>query len=302
MTRPSKARIQASFAKAAATYDSAAALQRAVCHRLLTGLSPARGGMLPSGLRDAATQDAAAGSSARPSGNSWARSAADLTETRPTAHGDARPLRRWLDAGCGTGYALPLLQAHYPDAQAIALDLAPPMLQRIATPCCRLAGDLEHLPLADASLDLYWSSLAVQWCDLGRSLGEAHRVLTPGGRLALATLGPATFHELRAAFSAIDPHRHTLSFHKAAEVAEAARKAGFTTVDVQDCRETVHYPDLRSLLRAVKAVGANQVGDGRRSSLLGRSAFARLEAAYETRRSAAGLPLTYDVITLHCLR
>src|SRR5574343_1377583 len=82
---------------------------------------------------------------------------------------DALPplaVARLLDAGCGTGYALPLLCRHFPQAQAIALDLSPAMLRQIAAPSYRIAGDLEHLPLIDASIDLYWSSLAVQWCEL----------------------------------------------------------------------------------------------------------------------------------------
>ena len=66
-----------------------------------------------------------------------------------------------------------------------------------------LAGDLEQLPLADASLDLYWSSLAIQWCDPLAVFREARRVLRPDGRLAVSTLGPATFHELREAFTAV---------------------------------------------------------------------------------------------------
>lgn len=206
---------------------------------------------------------------------------------------------RLLDAGCGTGYAQSLLQARFPAAQALALDLSPAMLDRIAAPCCRLAGDLEHLPLADASLDLYWSSLAVQWCELALALREARRTLKPGGRLALASLGPATFHELRHAFAGVDEYRHTLSFHSPDEIRQIALASGFAAVDVQKSTEIAHYPDFKSLLKAVKAVGANQVGAGQRRSLMSRTAFARAEVAGETLRTPAGLPLTYDVITLY---
>lgn len=203
-----------------------------------------------------------------------------------------------LDAGCGTGYALPLLQARYPQAALFALDFSPGMLARVTFPCRRLAGDLEHLPLADASLDLYWSSLAVQWCELPRVLAEARRVLRPAGQLAIASLGPATFHELRAAFADVDEHRHTLTFHSPDEIAALAGAAGFAAVDVRQAAKTAHYPTFTALLKAVKAIGANQVGEGRRTAVLSRSAFARAEAACEARRTPAGLPLTYDVITL----
>ena len=203
-----------------------------------------------------------------------------------------------LDAGCGTGYALALLQRQFPAATPLALDLSPAMLGQISATCCKLAGDLEHLPLADASIDLYWSSLAVQWCELPKALQEARRVLRPSGQLAIASLGPATFHELRLAFAEVDDYQHTLGFHTPAEIEAMAQNAGFTAVNVQNSTEIAHYPDFKSLLRAVKAIGANQIGDGKRTSLMSRSAFSRAEAACENLRSAAGLPLTYDVITL----
>jgi len=205
---------------------------------------------------------------------------------------------RILDAGCGTGYALGLLQRQFPVATTLALDFSPAMLQQITAACSRLAGDLEHLPLADASIDLYWSSLAVQWCELPKAMQEARRVLRPGGRLAIASLGPATFHELRLAFAEVDDYRHTLGFHTPAEIEVMAQNAGFAAVDVQNSTEIAHYADFKTLLRAVKAIGANQIGDGKRTSLMSRSAFSRAEAACEKLRTPAGLPLTYDVITL----
>lgn len=207
--------------------------------------------------------------------------------------------RRWLDAGCGTGYALPLLRAHYPQAQAIALDLAPAMLQQAGGQWPRIAADIEHLPLRSASIDLYWSSLTVQWCELPRVLAEARRVLRPSGRLAVATLGEDTFHELRAAFSRVDPHRHTIAFHNAGEVADMAVTADLSPQQLHRHQEIRYFTDLKSLLRSVKTVGANQLGHGRRTGLLSRQAFARAEVAYESLRTPRGLPLTYDVIELH---
>lgn len=253
MSQPAKARVRQSFERAAASYDSAAAIQRGICDDLLAGLPD----MLPGCV---------------------------------------------LDAGCGTGYALPALARRFPGAKLLGLDLSTAMLARVAAPCERLAGDLEHLPLAAASIDLYWSSLAVQWCELPAVLHEARRCLAPGGRMALATLGPGTFRELRHAFAGIDTHRHTLAFHDAETVAALADAAGLSAVDASRQERTAFYADFKSLLRAVKAVGANQLGAGRRTALLGRTAFARAEAAYGELRTPSGLPLTYEVITLYAQR
>lgn len=205
---------------------------------------------------------------------------------------------RVLDAGCGTGYAVAPLRARFPAADILALDLSSAMLARCPPACTRLAGDLENLPLADASLDLYWSSLAVQWCELAAVLREAARCLRPGGQLAIATLAPGTFAELRHAFSGIDGHAHTLAFHAADAVLAIAGAAGFSDAVIETRHEQAFYPDFIRLLKAVKAVGANQLGDGRRTSLLSRDAFARAEAACERLRQPAGLPLTYDVVFL----
>ena len=120
---------------------------------------------------------------------------------------------RVLDAGCGTGYALPGLRRRFPAAELLALDFAPAMLRRhpagLARPLC---ADLEHLPLADGCLDAIWSSYALQWCAPGRAFPELARGLRPGGQLWIATLGPGTLAELRDAFRQVDDAEHVLPF------------------------------------------------------------------------------------------
>ena len=49
----------------------------------------------------------------------------------------------------------------------------------------------------------------------------------------------------------------------------------------------IHYPDLKTLLRAVKAIGAHNVGEGGRSGMMGRAAWQHVEAAYERFRHPA---------------
>lgn len=202
-----------------------------------------------------------------------------------------------LDAGCGTGFGAQLLQQAYPSAQLLRLDFAAAMLAH-AAPGAPLCADLEALPLRAASVDLYWSSMALQWCDLGAALGEAARVLRPGGVLALSTLGPQTFAEIGAAFAQVDAaHPHTLAFQNPQAVQAQAQQAGLQVLGVQRQRHSAWYPQLRTLLRAIKGVGAHTV-PGRRHGLLGRHAWARIEAAYEALRTSQGLPAHYDVITL----
>lgn len=212
-------------------------------------------------------------------------------------HPCTRAPQRLLDAGCGTGHALSLLHAAHPGAEVLALDFAPAMLGCVRGHA-RVCADLEHLPLAEACIDAVWSSLALQWCAPNRALGELMRVLRPGGVAWIATLGPHTLHELREAFRAIDDAAHVIDFHPPEHWAAAAAAAGLKVCASSRSTHAAHAPDLRTLLRDIKAVGAHTV-EQRRRQPLGRQAWQRLEARYEHWRQADGrLPATYDVILM----
>jgi malonyl-CoA O-methyltransferase len=210
----------------------------------------------------------------------------------------AEPLpERILDAGCGTGYALGLLSRRRPDARIVAADFAPAMVT--AAMSDRVPGicaDIEALPFADASFDLYWSSLAFQWCDLDRALREAARVLAPGGRLAVSSLAPGTLAELGAAFAGTDRHRHVLDFAPGERLASACAEAGLSAPRLERKTLRFHHDSLAALLRELKALGANQVGAGRRRGLMGRQTWHTMQDHYEARREGAGLPVTFEVV------
>ncbi|MCP5159091.1 MAG: malonyl-ACP O-methyltransferase BioC [Gammaproteobacteria bacterium] len=205
-----------------------------------------------------------------------------------------------LEAGCGTGYGARWLQRCWPYAELTLVDFAPGMLMasKIHCPQARpVCADIEALPFANQRFDLYWSSLAWQWNDPERCLVEAGRVLRPGGMLAVATLGTDNFPELRHAFAEIDAYSHVLSI-PTPERLLASCQAGGWAMNVWQ-RQTVrrYYPDLRLLLRRVKAVGAREV-EQRRPAPFGRAAWQAVTARYEQLREPWGLPLTYDVVWL----
>lgn len=90
-----------------------------------------------------------------------------------------------LDAGCGTGYGVQWLEQRWPFAELSLVDFAPGMLLASHTrrsQAWRVCADIEALPFVGGEFDLYWSSLAWQWNDLGRCLTEAGRVLKPEDR------------------------------------------------------------------------------------------------------------------------
>jgi len=219
-----------------------------------------------------------------------------LAEFKPVAQGP----QRILDAGCGTGYGARLLRGRWPETRLTGVDFAPAMLDLARHHShANCAADIEALPFADSAFDLWWSSLSIQWCDAGRVFAEAARVLAPGGQLAVSSLGPETFVELRQAFSGVDRHRHTLEFSNPDHLAGALAQAGFKNIRLIRETHAVYYPDLKTLLRAVKAIGAQNVGEGGRSGMMGRIAWQRVETAYEHFREKDGLPASYDVILIY---
>lgn len=206
-----------------------------------------------------------------------------------------------LDAGCGTGFASEALRQR--SAQVIGLDLAPAMAALAAQRGeCGIVADIENLPLRDASMGTYWSSLAWQWCAAERAAREAARVLKPGGRLQIATLGPNTLAELRDCFAALDQAEHVRQFQPPAAIHAALLAAGFSAIRHQRHTCSGHAPDLASLLRDIRGVGAHTLGDSRRRGMLGRHAWQRLCDAYETHREPAGLPARYDVLLFEATR
>jgi len=211
-------------------------------------------------------------------------------------------VRRVLDAGCGIGQSLPGLLALFPQSQCIALDFSSAMLVQAACAACAsplVCADIERLPLADASIDFYWSSLAFQWCSPETTLREVFRVLSPDGVARIATLGPRTLHELRTAFGAVDDGVHVIDFIPMEHWLEVSKTAGLT---VQfHSHETLFdsATDLRTLLGNIKAIGARTVTSQQRRQTLGRKGWQVLQSAYEAfRRPDGTLPATYDLILL----
>jgi ubiquinone/menaquinone biosynthesis C-methylase UbiE len=122
-----------------------------------------------------------------------------------------RPGGRALDAGCGTGRALPLLRALVgPAGTVVGLDLTPEMLREAVSLGRGKAGplveaDSGQLPLRDGGFDaVFAAGLVHHLPDPVAGLRELARVTGPGGRLALfhpvgrATLAARRGHGLRA--------------------------------------------------------------------------------------------------------
>jgi ubiquinone/menaquinone biosynthesis C-methylase UbiE len=153
-----------------------------------------------------------------------------------------------LDLGSGAGLDV-LLSARrvLPAGHAYGVDMTDEMLavarknqdKAAVTNATFLKGTIEDLPLPDASVDVVISNCVINLAaDKRAVLREAHRVLVPGGRLAvadmvaLAELPPEVKRSLDDWAGCI---AGTISIE---EYTDALRGAGFRDVDVEVLRET----------------------------------------------------------------
>lgn len=230
---------------------------------------------------------------------------------------------RVLDAGCGAGEDLALLQKSYPAAQIIGVDASAAMLQAAKgpAPAARplnqllsrlmpaktgvdlLSGDFGNLPLGPNSVDLVWSNLALHWHPQpDTAFAEWRRVLRVEGLLMFSNFGPDTFKELRTAFAAMDETPHALPFVDMHDFGDQLVEAGFSTPVMDMEQITVTYNTAEALLADVRALGGNPLAT-RRRGLIGRDAWNKLLAALEAQRRPDGkLGLTFEVIYGHAFR
>ncbi len=133
-----------------------------------------------------------------------------------------------VDIGCGPGGAA--REAARRGARVTGVDPAPVML-RLARTLGRDAniewteGTAENVPVPDGSATVWWSLATVHhWQDVGKGLGEAHRVLAPNGRLL------AVERRVRAGATGLASHGWTQQ--QAESFAAQCRTAGFAEVTV----------------------------------------------------------------------
>ena len=261
-----KGRVRASFNRAANTYDAAAVLQKLVRDEMLSRL--------------------------------------DLVKIKPKA---------MLDAGCGTGHGSFGLQKRFRNAQVYSLDIALGMLQKtraqrpflhkILGKNSLVCADIEHLPIASASMGLVWSNLALQWCnDLDGAFSEAARVLQPNALFMFSTFGPDTLKELRTATNEINlgnGHTHISRFIDMHDIGDALIRAGFSAPALDVEHYTLTYDDVKSVMKDLKNIGAHNATQGRARGLQGKGFLQNLTQQYEQFRSQGKLPATFEVIYGH---
>jgi malonyl-CoA O-methyltransferase len=172
-----------------------------------------------------------------------------------------------------------LLQ-RYRGAGLVALDLAPAMLKatRARRPWLRrldaVCADAAALPLADQSVDLVFSNLMLQWCN---EPDRCIRGVPPGAAAGRA----AAVQHLRAGHTQGAACRlargrrthHVSRFIDMHDLGDALVRAGLGEPVMDMELVTLTYPDVRSLMRDLKTMGAHNATAGRSRGLTGRRAW-----------------------------
>ncbi len=116
---------------------------------------------------------------------------------------------RLLDVACGSGFAARMAAER--GAVVTGIDITPELLaiarERVPTADFRHGG-MDALPFADDAFDVVTGFSAFQFADdADRAVGEAARVVTPGGLIAAATFAEPDRNESTALHLALEPLR-----------------------------------------------------------------------------------------------
>lgn len=152
---------------------------------------------------------------------------------------------RVLDVACGTGIIARLALNDVGNKGTVTgMDINPGMLAvaRSITkdlPIDWLKASAEKMPFSDESFDIVICQLGLQFMEnRAKALQEIHRVLVPGGRLALNVPGPAG-----KPFAILAENLKRYISPKAKEFVDQV----FVLNDIGEIRELIHGPGFRNV-------------------------------------------------------
>lgn len=167
--------------------------------------------------------------------------------------------QRIIDLGCGTGRHTLTLRERFPDAHILALDCSAAMLEQSRRRRGRwrprfdlTQADYDALPLAQASVDLIFANMALQWgASLANLLMGLRRIMRPDGMLLASLPGPDTLTELKKAGACMDIGQTT----HAQELGDWLFNAGFQEPVLDTDWLATSHSGMNTLLEDLSALG-----------------------------------------------
>jgi ubiquinone/menaquinone biosynthesis C-methylase UbiE len=157
---------------------------------------------------------------------------------------------RVADIACGTGILADRIERDLHPAEVYGVDMSEGMLNQArarSTTVQWLRGPAEQLPFEDGTLDAVVTTWAFHFFDQPAALREFHRVLSPGGLVAVSTLSARQPLLQRPATSRWKPAHQPSS----EEMRRLFEGAGFTV----DEQHRVRRPPLTRIILDVLTIG-----------------------------------------------
>jgi len=182
-----------------------------------------------------------------------------------------QPGERVLDVACGTGVvAREVAKISGHEARITGVDFSPGMLAVAEQEATRdgvsaewRQADACELPFEDASFDVILCQQGLQFVpDKGMAVREMHRVLAPGGRVAISVWRELERHTFFAALDAVMRERLNVgaaaapfAFPDGDALRGLLSDAGFTEITLEQPSRTARYPEPeRNLYETIHAL------------------------------------------------
>lgn len=163
-------------------------------------------------------------------------------------------VERILDFGAGVGSSVEHVRNHFPEASLACVDVSVESLRIAAGRCAGeaafVAFDGQQLPFADSSFDAVFSACVFHHIDQSLQVGlltELHRVLRPGGVIAIFEHNPLNPLTLRAVRTC--PFDENAVLLRAGTLREKLADAGFRNSIV---RYRIFFPHALRHLRPLE--------------------------------------------------
>ena len=255
-----KQRVRDDFAKAAASYDTAAVMQHEVCERTLERVDMLK--LQPRLVLDVGTA----------TGHSLKGLASRFPDSSMIACDLALPMLLWC--------------RQHQDARVTQALVCNDVEQ--------LPFASESVDLVFSSSTFQWCA------DLPRVFSECRRVLRTEGVLIFSTFGPDTLHQLRDSFAKQDDFQHVHKFIDMHHIGDMLLAESFADPVVDMEMIDIQYQTLQQLFQDLKNTGSRGKFDPAHSTaagLMGKQKYRSLVQTYEDYRQENGLlPASYEVI------
>lgn len=168
---------------------------------------------------------------------------AQLRQHASTDDHSCSPRARIADVACGTGILADRIQRELRPDEVYGIDMSEGMLAQSRKRSDRvrwMSAPAEELPFEDGFLDAVVTTSAFHFFDQRAALAEFHRVLAPGGIVAVTTISPRQpIPLLHALSAAVRSPAHNPS---ESELLALFAGAGFTVADQHRVRRPSWMP------------------------------------------------------------